>query len=251
MRFFLPLTVALLLAACQSSPAQKQTEADAQKRASLHYRIGIDALHKGLLPKAFDELMLADSIEPNNPATLDAIAYAWRVRGNNKEADRYYQRAIRHNPPPATRNNYGSLLIEMGKYKEAVKQLELALEDPRYTKQDLAFTNLGDARQGLKDYEGAIAAYRKAQMIAPHWYYPKYREAIAFMNMKRPNYAQALLESILKEEPANQQVLQALLPLLKQKGDVSLRKHYLQAFIQHSKQPLQKAWAQDELAKIN
>ncbi|MDQ7001363.1 MAG: hypothetical protein Q9N02_01580, partial [Ghiorsea sp.] len=103
------LSAALVLSACQSSGVKKQNEADVKKRASLHYSLGIDALHKGFIPKAFEELMLADSIDPENAATLDAIAYSWRVRGNQKEAKKYYKRAISYEPSPATRNNYGSL----------------------------------------------------------------------------------------------------------------------------------------------
>ena len=244
------LCAALTLSACQSSAIQKQNEDDVTKRASLHYSLGIDALHKGFIPKAFEELMLADSIDPKNAETLDAIAYSWRLRGNNKEAKKYYQRAIRYNPAPATHNNYGSLLVEMGEYKEAVKQLKLALDDPRYNKQDLAFTNLGDAFVGLQDYENAIAAYRKAQLIAPRWTYPKQREAATYVIMKRPNYAQALYETILRSEPNNQQVLQGLLLLLRDKGEKNSIKTHLQTFIKHTTNPLQKAWAKDELAQL-
>lgn len=247
--FFIVFT-SLVLSGCQSSAIQKQNEDDVKKRASLHYSLGIDALHKGFVPKAFEELMLADSIEPKNAATLDAIAYSWRLRGNPKEAKKYYQRAIRYKPAPATRNNYGSLLIEMGEYKEAVKQLKLALDDPRYSKQDLAFTNLGDALAGLKDYEAAIAAYRKAQLIAPRWTYPRLREAAAYVAMKRPNYAQALYETILRSEPTNQQALQGLLVLLHDKGEENAIKTHLQTFIKHTTNPLQKAWAKDELAQL-
>ncbi|WP_038248183.1 tetratricopeptide repeat protein [Ghiorsea bivora] len=248
--YILLLCSALIVSACQSSGVQKQNEDDIKKRASLHYRLGIDALHKGFIPKAFEELMLADSIEPKNAATLDAIAYSWRLRGNLNEAKKHYQRAIRYNPAPATRNNYGSLLVEMGEYKEAVKQLKLALDDPRYNKQDLAFTNLGDAYVGLHDYENAIAAYRKAQFIAPRWAYPKLREASAYVTMKRPNYAQALYETILRSEPTNQQALQGLMALLQKKGDKNAIKVHLQTFIQHTTNPLQKAWAKDELAQL-
>lgn len=248
--YILMLCAALVLSACQSSGIKKQNEDDVKKRASLHYSLGIDALHKGFIPKAFEELMLADSIEPENAATLDAIAYSWRVRGNQKEATKYYQRAIRYDPAPATRNNYGSLLVEMGEYKEAVKQLNFALDDPRYNKQDLAFTNLGDAYVGLKEYESAIAAYRKAQLIAPRWTYPKLREASAYVAMKRPNYAQALYETILRSEQTNQQALQGLMTLLQNKGEKSAIRVHLQTFIKHTTNPLQKAWAKDELAQL-
>ncbi len=51
----LALYCALALCACATS-TQKEVR-QKEELAKLHYQIGIDALHKGNLPKAFDELM--------------------------------------------------------------------------------------------------------------------------------------------------------------------------------------------------
>lgn len=249
-RFLILLLLLPLLASCQSSAEQKQIDGDNSKRAALHYRLGIDALHKGMLPKAFEELMLSDKISPDQPETLDAIAYAWRTRGNNKEAKKYYERAVKMNASSATRNNYGSLLIELGEYKAAVKQLNIALEDPRYRNQSLAFTNLGDALIGLKKLNEGVAAYRKAHMMSPNWTQPQLREADAYIQFKRPHYAQALFETILRKEPANQQALQGLIQLLKSKKENKLLKKNIQTFITKTTNELHKAWAKDELARL-
>jgi len=240
----------VFLAGCQSSEESKKEAMDIEKRASFHYRLGIDALHKGLLPKAFEELLLSEQISPNQPETLDAIAYAWRVRGDNKQAEKYYESAIESNASSATRNNYGSLLIEMGEYERAITQLKIALEDPRYRNQALAFTNLGDAQTGLKKYDDAIKSYRKAHMLAQDWTHPQLREAQTYIQLERPNYAQALYETILRKEPANQQALIGLMQVTEKTGEQKIVRQYLQNFIEKTPDELQKAWAKDELAHL-
>jgi len=249
-RFTTPLLLLALLAGCQSSAEKKQIEDDRDKRAAFHYRLGIDALHKGLLPKAFEELILSDKIAPDNPETLDAIAYAWRVRGDTRQAKKYYERALDHDAGSATRNNYGSLLIQMGEYKKAIKQLEIALEDPRYRSQALAFVNLGDAYSGLANLEEAVKSYRKAQMLSPNWSHPQLREAAVYAEFNRPNYAQALYETILRKEPNNQQALVGLIALLKGKGKKKLVAAYIKKFIDLTSDEMVKAWAKDELENL-
>ena len=250
LRFLLTLLIMGSVTGCQSSAENKKVEQDNSQRASLHYRLGIDALHKGFLPKAFEELMISDQISPNQPETLDAIAYAWRIRGDQKEARKYYELAIDSDASSATRNNYGSLLVEMGEYKKAVEQLNISLEDPRYRNQSLAFTNLGDAFVGLKQYEEAIKAYRKAHLLSPNWSYPQLREAQAYTKFERPHYAQALYETILRKEPTNQTALKELILLLKGKNEDSLLRKYLQTFIDKTPDDLQKAWAKDEIEHL-
>lgn len=247
---FLLLFSLLALPACQSA-LDKQKSDDNIKRANLHYRLGIDALHRGLLPKAFDELLISDKLEPENSLTLDAIAYAWRLRGNQNKARAYYERAIRFEAGAATYNNYGSLLVEMGEYKLAETYLNKALEDPTYNSQGLAFTNLGDALVGQNRLEDAIAAYRKAHMLAPNWQDPQLREASAYVRFNRPNYAQALYETILRQDPSSQLALAGLISLLKGKGEDGLLKKHIDTFVEQSNDELHKAWAKDELTHLS
>jgi len=251
LKLLIVLFLVSTLSACQTSQAQKQINADNEKRAELHYKLGLDAIHKGTIPKAFEELYISDKLLPDQPDTLDAIAYAWRLRGNNKKAETFYIRAIKAEASSATYNNYGSLLVELSKYEQAIKILNTALEDPRYRNQSLAFINLGNAYVGLNNLEQAVNSYRKASMLSPNWSYPQLREASAYSKFDRPNYAQALYETILRKEPANQQALAELIDLLKGKDENTLLSAYLNTFIANTADPLQQAWAKDELTLLN
>lgn len=246
------LTIALLfgLSSCQSQ-SEKRLDENADKRAKLQYQLGLDALHKQLIPKAFDHLYTSDKIRPNQPETLDAIAYAWRLRGDNKKAEVFYKRAINHGAGSATYNNYGNLLVELKQYDKAIENFNLALEDPRYRNQELVFVNMGDAYVGLNNLEKAVQSYRKAGMLSKGWTYPQLKEAEAYAKFNRPNYAQALYETILRKEPSNQEALRKLIVLLREKHENILLRQYIQNFIDATSEPLQRAWAKDELIKLD
>jgi type IV pilus biogenesis/stability protein PilW len=250
LKYLIYILAIIGLTACQSD-ASKRADEDTSKRAHLHYQLGLDALHKGTVPKAFEELYISDKIKPDQPETLDAIAYAWRLRGNNKNAEKFYKKAIQEGAGAATYNNYGSLLIEFGKYDKAIEQFNAALEDPTYRNQSLVFVNMGDAYVGLNNLEEAVKAYRKARLLSPNWTYPQLKEANAYQSFHRPNYAQALYETILRREPANQEALAELISLLKNKGQDSLLRSYIQTFIKTTLDKLQQAWAKDELALLS
>ena len=127
------LTLLLVMALTACSTAAKIDDPDKQARlANIHYRLGIDALGKqGMLPKAFHELIKSDELLPDQPEVLDALAYAWLLRGNMKKSETYYLRAMKHHAVAATYNNYANLLNRMKRYKEAEKAARKALDDPR------------------------------------------------------------------------------------------------------------------------
>ncbi|MDT8377111.1 MAG: hypothetical protein RQ867_10315 [Mariprofundaceae bacterium] len=244
------LVAALLLAGCQSSATKPLSEEDQIKRVKLHYQIGLDALHKNQLPKAFDELMKAEAIDPHDVEVLSALGYAWRLRGNFKKSESYYLRAIRSGATSSIYTNYGSLLLEMKRYADAKVQLDKALEDPRYRNQFVAYINLGDALLGLGQFDDAIAAYRQAGLFNTGQSFSRIKEAAAYVSFKRYNYAQALYETILRENSRDRTALEGLVRLLKLRNDNPAARKHLKAFQEGSTSALDRAWAADELDKL-
>lgn len=237
----------MLLHGC-GGPKKDPVKVD--KRAELHYQVGIDALHKNQLPKAFDELMKSDALRPGHPEVLGALAYAWRLRNNYEQSERYYKMALRAGGGASTHTNYGSLLLQMGRYKEAEAQLRKALQDPRYRNQHIAFINLGDALLAQDRFDEAVDAYRQAKIINPHQDASRLKEAQAYVKYDRLNYAQALYETLLREYPADRNVLEGLLGVLKKRGDIPSQRQHLKTFREASKSELDKAWAADELERL-
>jgi len=248
MYLFIPL-VFLGLTACQSTGHQLSPE-KTEKSAKIHFQLGINALYAGNLPKAFEELMHSNKILPKQPDVLDALAYAWRTRGNTSKAEELYKESLAVNSRASTENNYGNLLVSLKRYHEAETHLRIALEDPRYQKQDLTLINLGDALLGQDRFVDAIASYRKATLINPSQNISKLREASAYVQVKRFNYAQALYQSMLNKKPNNRHALEGLIAILIQQHQVQSARQYLANYIEKEKDPLNRAWANDEMIRL-
>jgi len=246
----LAITALMLLGGCSAS--NKPSDEDQIKRAKLHYQLGLDALNKNRLPKAFEEFMLAEEIDPNQPDVLEMLGYAWRVRGDLDKAEAYYKRAIRAGGGSRAMNNYGNLLIQMKKFKEAKIQLKKALEDPRYRNQFMAYINLGDAYLGLNQFDEAIRTYRIAGSFSIKQTLSRIKEAEAHVAYNQLNYAQALYEEMFKEDPTDRAVIDGLVNVLKLQNDRTTARQYLAKFLeQPSVSKTDRAWATDAMMKLN
>jgi len=248
--FTLPLLLAGALAACQSMGPSVNPEIQA-KRVNLHYQLGVDALRKGNLPKAFDELLHAKRMAPNRSDVLDALGYAWQLRGDLKKANVYYEQAIKNGPSAATYNNYGGLLLAMGKLNEAEKYFRKALDDPRYRHPDIAYINLGDALLLQNRFNEAVKAYRQARMLNPGQEISRIREARAYVRYKRIAYARALYETILRDDPGNRQALEDLLGLLEKEENPSEARRQLERFRQLTPRPADRTWARETMERLS
>jgi len=247
------LVLSLVLTGCATGSGGKRfSKADREKQGKIHYELGIDALNKGLLPKAFDELMQSDSDYPNQPDVQSALAYAWRLRGDLQKSEQFYKKALRLNSKsPATHNNYASLLIQMQRYEDAESEARKALADPRYPNQHLAYLNLGDALLNQNKFNEAITAYRRAGQFLPGNPLPKLKEAEAYVRYERPNYAQALLETMLREQPDDRAAVEMLEGLLVKQGKRPEARQVLKSFVGIATSALDRAWARDELEKLD
>ncbi len=242
------ILTSLLPAACGG----KQVDPVTAKRADLHYKVGIDALSRGQLPRAFEELLLADEIRPDHAETLSALGYAWRLRSELKKSEQSYKRALRASPSSSIYNNYGSLLLQMNKPKLAEKQFRLALEDPRYRSQDMVYLNLGDALLAQDKFNDAVAAYRQATLINPNQKtLAMLKEANAYLKFNRLHYARTMYETIFSEQPQNRAALEGLVDVLKRQKNFTKARQHLKTYRSKATDPLDKAWASDELEGIN
>ncbi|MDX8394845.1 MAG: tetratricopeptide repeat protein, partial [Mariprofundaceae bacterium] len=195
------------------------------------------------------ELMQAEALDPKLPIVLSTLGYAWRLRGDFTRAEAYYKRAISIGEDSSIHTNYGSLLLEMKRFKEAEKELLKALDDPRYRNQDIAFINLGDAMLGQSKMDEAIDAYRRASSINPRQTISQLKEAEAYVKFGRLNFAQALYETLLRENKTDKTALEGLIKLLHKRHDVTAVRKQLKTYQQHASE-LERAWAADELDRL-
>ena len=172
------------------------------------------------------------------------------MQGNLKQSEAFYKRAIAIAGSPSAYTNYGSLLVSLQRYKEAEIILHKALEDPRYRKQYLALILLGDALLGQDKPNEAIKSYRKAALMNPKQSISQLKEAQVHEKMGRLNYAQALYESILRQQPSQRPALEGLIGLLIKQSKIKAARQQLASYLEKEKNPLNRAWASDELTRL-
>ncbi len=244
------LFIALTFSACSSMNPSVSPELRA-RRVDIHYQLGVDALNKGNMPKAFEELLHAESVNPDRSEVLGALGYAWQLRGNLSKANAYYSRAIKHDPSSATYNNYGGLMLRMHKPEAAEKYFRKALSNPSYRQPDIAYINLGDALLLQGRFNEAIAAYRQARILNRFQETSRIREARAYVRYHRIIDAKALYETILRDKPGNRQALEGLINLLRKEKNISEIREQLERFHKFTSNPLNKAWSEEEIKGLS
>jgi len=243
------MAATLILTACATNPTKEPV--NEEKLAHIHYQLGLDALSKeGMLPKAFDELMTSNSLHPNQPEVLDALAYAWLLRGDMDKSEQYYKKALAHGGSAPSMNNYANLLNKMQRFEEAEVMARKSLDDPRYANQDLAFINLGDALLGQKKFDAAISAYQQAKMFNPDSTLPEGKLANAFFLQGRLNEAAVIYHELLRKNPNNRNLVEALVEVLKRQHKQNEARQVLGSFSKQSTSSLDRAWAMDKIGQL-
>jgi len=132
-----------------------------------------------------------------------AVDYEWG------ESEREFQRAIRLNSNyAAARWQYGWLLVYLGRFEEALKEMQQAEElDPLST---AIATDLSGPYTLKKDYDKAIAQCRKALELDPSFFVAHF--VLGWIEMKRgANYAKAIEEFHLVQTIETQPMATGLL----------------------------------------
>jgi len=236
--------IVLLLTGCSAS---KELANKSHKQEQVHYDMGVDALRKGNLPIAFRELLKAQSFQPDSAKIKATLALAWRYRGDLHKSAQLYRQALLTQPTSAMHNNYGNLLLQMGDLANAEKQFRLALTDPSYIRQDMALINLGDVLTAQGEFDQAIKSYRQAGRINPNQNISQLREAEAFISSHRKPYAEALLLTMLRQQPDDLAALKAILPLLQQNHNRSQATALLHHFLTANQDPNASQWVEQQM----
>lgn len=120
-------------------PAERDRKAIAGRLA-----VGLEALRQNDLDRARRHISRALEIDDSSPEANNAMALYYRAEGDNKREEEHYRKAIRaRGDYSQARNNYASLLYKLGRYDDAIEQLEKAAEDTTYDQRSLVFLNLG------------------------------------------------------------------------------------------------------------
>ncbi len=162
----LSAALAALALACAHGPSAKD-----RRQAEIHHDLGVEALRGARWPDALREFDAAIAVD-------DRFADAYRGRaltldlgfGRLEDAEKAYRRAIALRPAfSEAHNDLGQLLAREGRFDDAVREFDAALENMLYKEPFVARCNKGLAlyRSGRK--EEGLAQMRSCVAGAPNY----------------------------------------------------------------------------------
>jgi type IV pilus assembly protein PilF len=170
----LPL-LCLGLVACFGGPPKDPYERSATE---IYVQKGVQYMEAGRLDIAQRDLQHAVELDDSNFEAHNALGVLHERMGRPAEAEEQFKRALSlsaNNPDAAV--NYGRVLCAQGKFDQAMKHFQMAVDSKTYTTSWLAFTNAG------------ICLRKQGQVAESEGYLRKALEA-------NPNFAPALLEMV-------------------------------------------------------
>ena len=188
-RTALAALAAVAVLSCAHRPGAKE-----RKTADIHHDLGVEALRAGRPADALREFDAALAIDPDFAEALRGRALVLDLAfGHLEDAERAYRRALGIRPSyPDAHNDLGQLLARTGRYDEALREFDAALEDLTNREPYVARCNKGQAlyRMGRRD-EGR-AELRACLALAPN--FCKGRRELGRILLEEGKAAQAIAE---------------------------------------------------------
>jgi type IV pilus biogenesis/stability protein PilW len=167
----------------------EQTEP--QKRAQMHYQMGVDHLRQGRSPEAIGELLNAERFNPADEKVQFALAEAYRQQGRNAETEAHLIRAIQIRPNyHEARLNLAAFYIQAERIEEAIPLLKQLVAEPTFPAPWRALTNLGWAEYRLGRLDEAHQHLTLAVDYRPD-YWPA-RLNLGILESEQGNCAEAI-----------------------------------------------------------
>lgn len=162
-----------------------------RKEAETAHKLGMAFLAEERYAAALREFTKADQLDPGDPETLNALGLTYWFRREPALAEQKFREATARRPEFSEAwNNLGALLIDQGRFGDAVPALERALANVFYGTQERALSNLGWALHRLGRSAEAERRLRDALQVAPG--FPLAHKALGAVLQERGEHRQAL-----------------------------------------------------------
>lgn len=210
-------------AALSASEAKAAEENEMQRRARMHYQLGVDYLRSGNPAQAISSLLEARRWDPQSERTELALSEAYRQQGRAAEAEAHLMRALAIRPGfHQGLLNLAALYLQGERYEEAVPPLKQLLADPTFPGPWQALTNLGWAEYRLGRIDEAYRHLRLAVDHRPDYWPARLNLGILTAERGQRDDAVAQFQQVLQLNPgplAEAEVRFRLAELLLSQGD--------------------------------
>lgn len=165
------LAVVLLLSVavttgCATGSEEKTEEQT--KGADWHYKMAQGYFGSHEIALAIRELTVALEMDPGHAEAHHLLGFIYMGRRDYPKATRHFNSALKTDPEFHTaRNNLGSVYLATERWRDAIEQFELLLEEPLYGTPELAHNNLGWAYYNLRKHPRAIEHFKMAVFLRP------------------------------------------------------------------------------------
>ena len=166
------------------------------------------ALQKGDYGTALNYAQSAATSAPDDYQLWYLYGYAARLAGKNSLSVQAYQHALQVKPGAVEGlSGLAQTYIKMGRTDEGEKLLQKVIAEDPHRANDLMI--IGELELQTGKYDQALTYLRRAQAIQPS-VRADLLTAVAYVRMKQPEKAKALLEAAKRKSPGNPEVLRAL-----------------------------------------
>ena len=207
-----------------------------RERSGARLVLGTAYLKEGRSSDAIKTLKEAIEFNPQNAVAWEKLAIAYSAKGATQLAEEAFLRSLKLENRPETHNNYGLMLLSLGRYPEAITQFQTAIDDLTYRNSALALHNLGQTHYELKNHEQALQAFSQSIQRAPNLCATRFLRGLTYNNLNRFDEALYDFEQVIElcGDQAFGAYLQAAELLLK-KNDRPAACAYLETIINEVK----------------
>ncbi|MDA8174452.1 MAG: tetratricopeptide repeat protein [Nitrospiraceae bacterium] len=173
------------------------------REGQLHYKLGLSALNDGRYQAAFVEFQKALKYDNSNEKVYNALGYTYIQFQELDKAKMSFQKAVSldHKYSEAYNN---LCLVDYGlhQYDGAIAACKKALANKLYETPDKAYYNLGKAYYRKKDYPAAVTAFKESVVRVADNYPAYYMMALALNAEGQYGPAAEALSNAVKLDPA-------------------------------------------------
>lgn len=157
-KWIIALSTLVVLNGCSSWNKQEEI-----KKSDLYLQMATSHMDSGNYPFALRDLLSAEKYNPSNPVIQNNLGLVYFMRERYDQSIAHLQKALDLQPTYTdARNNLARVYIEVGRYKDAEREIKTVLDDLTYANIGKAYINLGLSQFNQKQFSAALRSFEKA-----------------------------------------------------------------------------------------